>query len=283
MVALAGAGTDLATIAAGDLIELLREHGAILLSGFRVDRDQFVGFTELLSAEFVPHPNPMRRPVDGDPLTSLVDAGMQAIPFHSELAYTPTSPDLLWFRCVVPPAEGGQTLLCDGVALAAKMSRSDRELFEQRDLMFQFDLGRGFLALSGTTPERLADELCGQPGIEVESSPDMIRTRYRTSAFRATQYDRERAFANSVLLFSRTPMFQPCISMADGDPLPADTIDRIATLADDLTLSVTWRPGDVLLVDNTRMMHGRRPFDDQRRELHARLGRSRGTVGPWSG
>ena len=38
-------------------------------------------------------------------------------------------------------------------------------------------------------------------------------------------------------------------------------------LADELSFDVAWHPGDVALVDNYLVMHGRRPFKGARRVL----------------
>lgn len=41
----------------------------------------------------------------------------------------------------------------------------------------------------------------------------------------------------------------------------------VIRLADQLTFDIPWQTGDVVLVDNFVTMHGRRPFEGQRRVL----------------
>ena len=38
-------------------------------------------------------------------------------------------------------------------------------------------------------------------------------------------------------------------------------------LSDELTADLQWQPGDVALLDNYLVMHGRRPFSGKRRVL----------------
>ena len=38
-------------------------------------------------------------------------------------------------------------------------------------------------------------------------------------------------------------------------------------IADELTFDIPWQSGDVALVDNFLAMHGRRPFEGQRKVL----------------
>ncbi len=40
-----------------------------------------------------------------------------------------------------------------------------------------------------------------------------------------------------------------------------------AELADELSFDLAWQAGDVALIDNYQVMHGRRPFKGQRRVL----------------
>ena len=42
---------------------------------------------------------------------------------------------------------------------------------------------------------------------------------------------------------------------------------RVCDIADELAYDVPWRAGDVALIDNYLVMHGRRPFEGSRRVL----------------
>ena len=48
--------------------------------------------------------------------------------------------------------------------------------------------------------------------------------------------------------------------------------EQLASVSAGLTFEVEWQAGDVLMVDNTRMMHGRRPVLDDDRLIWTRFG-----------
>ena len=62
------------------------------------------------------------------------------------------------------------------------------------------------------------------------------------------------------------------ICFGDGSAIdPADMAVAIA-LADELSFDIPWQAGDVALVDNFLVMHGRRPFEGERRILASLVG-----------
>ena len=50
------------------------------------------------------------------------------------------------------------------------------------------------------------------------------------------------------------------ITYGDGSALDLDAANRAAELAEEFTVDLQWRTGDVALVDNFVAMHGRRSF-----------------------
>jgi len=57
------------------------------------------------------------------------------------------------------------------------------------------------------------------------------------------------------------------VTFGDGTPLDQDAMSVAAELAESLTFEIAWQQGDVALVDNYSVMHGRRPFVGTRRVL----------------
>ncbi len=55
---------------------------------------------------------------------------------------------------------------------------------------------------------------------------------------------------------------EPVIEFDDGAQLPQWLIDECAEVTERVTEEVRWQDGDVVLIDNTRVMHGRRPILD---------------------
>jgi hypothetical protein len=57
------------------------------------------------------------------------------------------------------------------------------------------------------------------------------------------------------------------ITFGSGDAITAGDMAPAIAIADDLTYDLQWQAGDVALVDNFLVMHGRRPFVGKRRVL----------------
>ena len=57
------------------------------------------------------------------------------------------------------------------------------------------------------------------------------------------------------------------ITLGDATALDVHAMQAAVALAEELTVDLQWQRGDVALVDNFRVMHGRRPFVGERRVL----------------
>jgi alpha-ketoglutarate-dependent taurine dioxygenase len=59
------------------------------------------------------------------------------------------------------------------------------------------------------------------------------------------------------------------VRFADGSPIPDEHVRHIRDRGFESAADVDWRPGDLLLIDNVLVAHGRRPFTGSRRVLVA--------------
>ena len=71
-------------------------------------------------------------------------------------------------------------------------------------------------------------------------------------------------------------LFRSHASLADGSEFPRGTLAAIVEVSARLTVDVGWEPGDTLVVDNGRYLHGRRAFTDPGRRILVRMGYLRG-------
>lgn len=91
------------------------------------------------------------------------------------------------------------------------------------------------------------------------------------SAVRATDDGRQTFFNRLIAAFRgwKDARNDPSKSITFGDcaPLDVDAVMRVCDMADEMAYDIPWRTGDVALVDNYLVMHGRRPFEGSRRVL----------------
>jgi len=57
------------------------------------------------------------------------------------------------------------------------------------------------------------------------------------------------------------------LTFGNSKPITAEHMARAIELSEELTRDIAWQAGDVALIDNYKVMHGRHPFAGKRRVL----------------
>ena len=249
---------------ATEIINRLRLHGVVLFRSFRPDLSAFEQFTALLgTSDPARHPSLHGRTRD-------VFTGRKALSPHSELAYTPWPPDLLWLYCVQPAAADGRTTIYDGVEFLKQMPESLRLMFETRRLKYsQVFSPHGWSGWYGRSREELS-VLFDEWGVDYRfNEANCLFTEYCTSAIRTTKFGGQPAFVNSVIHALDHPEFYG-LTFEDGLPIPPDVAAELRAMADRIVEHVSWTTaGDFVVIDNTRWMHGREAYEDPGRLIRA--------------
>lgn len=61
------------------------------------------------------------------------------------------------------------------------------------------------------------------------------------------------------------------VRFSNGEKIPDDIILTIEQIANTLSVPITWQKGDIAIIDNTRILHGRRTLTDTERLLYSRM------------
>ena len=271
----------------------LERDGALLFRGFPVrsmeDFQRFVALVtpDLLEYEFGSTP---RSRLSGRVYTSTEYPAHQFIPQHNEQSYTTEWPLKLWFYCAQPASEGGSTPLCDSRAVYGGLSASLRRRFEERGVMYVRNYGNGldvpWQTVFGTHDRAAVEQYCARVGITCEWSEDgELRTRQRCQAVARHPRTGERVWFNQAHLFHVSNL-EPAARegllailseeelprhafYGDGTPIEESVLGEIRGVYAELTRAFSWRAGDVLLLDNMLVAHGRAPFKGERKVLVA--------------
>ncbi len=243
-----------------DIEQLFKAHGAILLRGFATEVANFHGFARQFCATAVINDSPGRLPIDEANNIRSVDAGTQAFTLHAELAREPWKPDVAFFACLSPPSVGGATTICDGVALVKALPAELRQALAPRRLVH----------IQGTWPELLEFWLgTASPDDATLASPpppcpysfrrmgEHVVRIFSRPALHTPMFTDEAAFG-SFLLFARFNNNRPDFPVLDdGRPVPEAWLQSLKATGDALSTEIAWRKGDILMLDNSRFMHGR--------------------------
>lgn len=269
----------------------LASSGAILFRGFDVpDAQAFDAVVGAYGEENFAYAESLSNAVRVN-VTERVFTANEAPPstsiyLHHEMAQTPIYPSKLFFYCEIAPDEGGATPLCRSDVLLEKMEAADPELvraFAEKRVRYtnvmpaDDDAGSGQgrswrSTLSAETPDA-AEARLQALGYEWEWQDDET-LRVTTPALDAvrTLPDGSRSFFNQLIAAFRgwsDSRNDPSksIRFGDGTSIHGDQMADAIALADALSYDLDWQAGDVALVDNFRVMHGRRPFAGKRRVL----------------
>ncbi len=256
------------------LLDELTEAGHLLLRGFAPAVEDFNALVSACSSKVTLDP---ARRFHGD-VAQLVDSGSDAIGLHIENGATPYPPDLLWFHCVKAADSGSQTTVCDGRRVWERLDEPTRELFRTDPVVFSRSVGedqwRRFTAFSlgdGRSPQEIGIEdlrrLAAGGDTRIELLPDgSVRYTFETWAAHEGRWSEKIAWANSI--FGPSYNYEaPVIRFRDGGPLPEALLARLRTITEEVTEEIDWQDGDVVLIDNSRVMHGRRAISDTARTI----------------
>ena len=248
------------------IVDLYKTHGALLFSGFGVDVAQFGAFAKSFCKTSVVNESPGRQPVDAAAHVFTVDGGDKAFALHPELSREPWKPDVAFFGCQSAPRSGGRTTICDGVALVQHMPEAIRRQLEPRRLLYIKpvwpSLLQYWLGTANPTDAELAAPPAGCP-YYFRRYPDtgILRVFTRPALHRPMFVDAP-AFGN-FLLFARFNHGRPDHPVLDdGSEVPEAWLQAIKATGDQLSAEIEWNAGDLLMLDNTRFMHGRTAITD---------------------
>jgi alpha-ketoglutarate-dependent taurine dioxygenase len=258
-----------------EVIRLYKEHGAILFRGFAFGGDErFKKFTERFGRDFFIHPSVNRDMVSSDDTVQTVDYGRVAITVHGEFSYLPypLRPEMGWFYCVRPTERGGQTTICDSTQIPPRLSPEARAMFEAQRLRFVMRfpevIWRRFFKTSSV--EEVLAQL-RQHSIEksFRMEDNILYLDHVADSLQSPKFTNREGFVNNSIFYHSKD--EPGMAVfEDGEQFPAWLVEELAGLAASLTAEVNWQKDDLLMFDNTRMLHGRRELLDDERVIYTR-------------
>ena len=273
------------------LIQLAKEHGAVLFRGFPVSGAQdFDAFIRAFELDSFTYEESLSNAVRINK-TDLVFTANEAPPdvsifLHHEMAQTPLYPAQLFFCCEIAPESDGETPLCRSDVLLRKLETAAPDFVqacERLGVRYSNVMpgeddpasgqGRSWRSTLGVTSRQEAEARMKALGYDFEWHPgeSLRATTPVLPAIRVLR-DGRRVFFNQLIAAFRgwqdaRNEARKSIRFGDESEIPTEAMQTAIDLADELSFDVAWHPGDVALVDNYLVMHGRRPFKGARRVL----------------
>jgi alpha-ketoglutarate-dependent taurine dioxygenase len=214
----------------------------------------------------------------------------QKLLWHNENSFNRSWPMTIWFGCVTPAQEGGETPIVDSRAHYARLDPRLRARFEEADVMYvrtyHKGLGLDWQTIFQTTSRAEVEQRCRAEGIDIEwGSDDTLRTRAVRRAVARHPVTGAKTWFNQVPhwhpscldartreslleLFGEDDLPRDC-RYGDGSRIDDGTVAEILAAYQELEVVFPWRASDVLMVDNMAVAHARNAFRGPRKLLVA--------------
>ncbi|MEL7447656.1 MAG: TauD/TfdA family dioxygenase [Pseudomonadota bacterium] len=285
------AAIDYARQSSDELLGALSRHGAILFRGFPIGTaEEFDAFLSAFGMESFTYEESLSNAVRVNK-TDKVFTANEAPPdvsifLHHEMAQTPLFPSRLFFCCLIAPERDGATPLCRSDVLLEQLQHAEPEFVRQcEELGVRYSnvmpgnddptsgQGRSWRSTLGVESVAEAEARLAALGYRHEWLPGEV-LRATTPVLPAVRalLDGRRVFFNQLIAAFRgwqDTRNDPRKSICFGDDSPIDeaAMNTAIALSDELSFDLNWQAGDVALVDNYLVMHGRRPFTGKRSVL----------------
>ncbi|WP_053076563.1 TauD/TfdA family dioxygenase [Caenimonas sp. SL110] len=271
---------ETSTLDPATLQEQLLHKKALLFRGFGFSPESFCEFSETLGDGFMDYQGGAfeRKAINKNPtLLSVTGEGQSfAVPFHGEMYYRRHKPELLWFYCAVAPALGGETTLCDGAEFFARLSSQTQHLFLKRRIAYIRSYSpQQWPLIYQTSDQNEVRAVCDRNGLQCHiDAAGQLQTRYETSAVVHDASGRAMFINNVLPILTQERLWQlqnNRVRLAPDEPISDAVFQELMDVSRALQVAIPWQAGDVVLVDNRRLMHGRREIKDLNRKVLVRM------------
>lgn len=267
----------------------LRQYGGILFRNFEPNGvEEFEDFIGVVSGELLEYRerSSPRSHVSGNVYTSTDYPADRSIFLHNENSYQYKWPLKIFFFCLQPAQQGGATPIADVRKIFQRLRPKIRDKFAQKQVMYVRNYGDGFgldwQDVFQTTDKIKVEDYCRSHQIEFEwKSGNRLRTKQIRQAVRRHPHTGEFVWFNHAAFFHVSTL-EPCLRQSlltgfqeedlphntyygDGSPIEDFVLEEIREAYRQETIAFPWRLGDILMLDNMLVAHGRAPFVGQRK------------------
>ena len=266
----------------------LVENGAILFRGFQLSgAEGFEEFIRVIGGPLLDYKygSTPRSHVSGGIYTSTEYPAHQEIPLHNEMSYSRDWPLKIWFLCVVPASQGGETPIADSRRVFERIDSGVRDRMIRKGVLYVRNYGEGldvpWQKVFQTEDREAVEEFCRKGGIRWEwRGEDRLRTREVCQAAERHPVTGEMVWFNQAHLFHisnvspearrqllasyREEDLPRNAYYGDGTPFEDSELEQIREAYRVEAVVFPWQAGDILMVDNMLAAHARKPYSGKR-------------------
>jgi alpha-ketoglutarate-dependent taurine dioxygenase len=290
---------------------LLLQHGGIVFRGSPVSSSaEFSQFAQLLGPYSGTYSGgaSAREKIVGNVMEATRLAKEIKIPLHQEMSYLRNYPGRIVFYCVTPAAKGGETITADMRRFTRDLPEAIRSKLESTGISVVRNFAapaedgseqiddhpdqRSWKSAFYADTREAVEATCEDKGMQAIWNDDgSLTVRNTFAAFTRHPVTGELIYRNVAhvdpgagfsanLPEARRQRVEAMLAhqalrtgyyFGDGSPISVSESAQLRALFDRLELSWAWRPGDIMLLDNLLMAHGRNSFEGEFRDVQVAL------------
>jgi alpha-ketoglutarate-dependent taurine dioxygenase len=211
----------------------------------------------------------------------------ESIPMHNENSYAKVYPKKIMFFCAVSANEGGETPVADSRKVFNKINRDIVEKFNDKGILYIRNYTPGidlsWQDVFQTSNREDVEKYCSENGIQYswnKEGPELTTSQ----VCRATvthPITKEEVWFNQAHLFHITSLKKEISTSllaelgekklprnayyGDGSPIEEETLIHIRDIYEQESIIFAWKRGDIMILDNLLMAHGRKPYSGERK------------------
>ncbi|WP_177168063.1 TauD/TfdA family dioxygenase [Marininema mesophilum] len=271
--------------------ENLLHYGGLLFRGFNIGKQEdFNRFIQEVCPQVMTYKEGAtpRTKLSEQVYTSTEFPASQRIELHNELSYVHNWPRKIWFCSIKNAQKGGETPIADVRNVYKRISEETRARFVEKGWMlvrnFGEKLGLPWQDVFQTDSLKEVEEYCENHGITLEF---LGNNQLRTKQVRPTEeihpLTKEPLWFNHMVFWHESSLDSQVREMllaefgrdrlpfntyyGDGEQIEDEVIAEIRAAYQAETIAFPWEEGDVLMLDNMMVAHGRNSFEGERKVL----------------
>jgi alpha-ketoglutarate-dependent taurine dioxygenase len=274
---------------------LLLETGAILFRGFALDGQAgFAAIKDVLAGtagfNYVDGNSP-RTKLASDIYTSTEYPPEYPISLHSELSYSRQWPARILFFCQTPALAGGETPVTDCRLILRKLAPALVAKFEQHGVKYTRYLrggrgaGKSWMDTFETTDRQRVEQFCAENEVAFFWEGNNLALSQWGHGVAEHPLTKEKVWFNQANQFHPSSLpeevyqtlrmlnakqvhkYPQYAFYGNGEEISEQDLRDITDAHFEAAIRFPWQQGDLLLLDNMLMAHGRMPFEGPRKIL----------------
>lgn len=270
--------------------KVLLKAGGILLRGFDIHSvSEFNKFSQTLSNNLLNYTyrSTPRSNIGGKIFTTTEYPSDQTIPLHNENSYSDSWPNKITFFCVIPSSSGGETPIGDSRSIYENIDKDVIELFEEKKVLYVRNYSPGvdlsWQEVFQTSDKGVVEQYCRDHSIDFiwkKKGPELT-TKQICQATLKHPVSGEMVWFNQAHLFHISNLSDNLAASlisevgkenmprnafyGDGSEIDAATLSHIREVYANEKMAFKWLRGDIMVLDNLLMTHGRHPYTGERK------------------